>query len=137
LLAVVILLAACSGDSKKAAISPTQSGSASGSPSASTSPPPDTVVPGKTKFGPDDDDTIIKAAVDDVQSFYEQIFPTLYGKPFTPLSGGVFPYGPKNPPPACGGSGTSEYREVAQNAFYCPPGDFMAWDTDNLTNDLL
>ena len=26
---------------------------------------------------------------------------------------------------------------MAQNAFYCPPGDFVAWDTDNLTGNLL
>src|SRR5204862_5470798 len=98
---------------------------------------PDTVVPGKTTFGPNDDDAIITKAVDDVQSFYEDLFPKLYGKPFQPLSGGTFPYGPQNPPPNCGGLGTSDYREVAENAFYCPEGDFMAWDTDNLTNDLL
>ena len=131
--AMVILLVGCGGGGSK---SNTLSGSSSASP-APSSAPPDTVVPGKTKFGPNDDDAIITKAVADVQSFYEDMFPKLYGEPFHPLTGGSFPYGPDNPPPACGGVGKSDYKEVAENAFYCPEGDFMAWDTDNLTNDLL
>ena len=43
--------------------------------------------------------------------------------------------------PATGSSPTAaarcRYEEIAQNAFYCPPDDLIAWDTDNLTNDLL
>jgi predicted metalloprotease len=105
--------------------------------SASSSSDENEVVPGKTKFGPDDDDAIIRKAVDDVRAFYEAEFPKLYGEPFPPLTGGVFPYGPDDPPPECGGTDKSDYRQVAQNAFYCPENDFMAWDTANLTNDLL
>ena len=131
---VLTLLVGCGGGGGK---SNAQSAQSSASSAPTSSAPPDTVVPGKTKFGPKDDDIIITKAVADVQSFYEELFPTLYGKPFEPLTGGTFPYGPDNPPPNCGGPGTSDYREVAENAFYCPQGDFMAWDTDNLTNDLL
>jgi predicted metalloprotease len=128
-LAFLLVLTACSKDTQPTA---TRSGSDSASASDDNQ-----IIPGKTKFGPNDDDVIITKAVDDVQAFYEQEFPKLYGQPFNPLSGGVFPYGPDNPPPNCGGPGKSDYRQVAQNAFYCPAGDFMAWDTDNLTNDLL
>ncbi|MEY2446944.1 MAG: hypothetical protein QOH79_420, partial [Acidimicrobiaceae bacterium] len=128
-LAFLLLLVSCSKD---VAPSASRSGSSSASNSAESE-----VVPGKTKFGPNDDDDIIKKAVDDVQAFYGQEFAKLYGQPFEPLSGGVFPYGPDDPPPNCGGPGKSDYRQVAQNAFYCPQGDFMAWDTVNLTNDLL
>ena len=131
---VVILLAGCGGGGGK---SNAQSAASSASSAPTSSAPPDTVVPGKTKFGPNDDDAIIEKAITDVQSFYEQLFPKLYGTQFQPLSGGAFPYGPSDPPPACGGVGKSDYKEVAENAFYCPEGDFMAWDTDNLTNDLL
>ena len=130
---VLVLLAACSGGGKKADIKSSSTASAS----STSSGPPDSVVPGKTRFGPNDDDPIIEKAVTDVQTFYAEIFPKLYGTTFEPLSGGTFPFGPDNPPPACGGRGKSDYREVAQNAFYCPLGDFMAWDTVNLTNDLL
>src|SRR3954452_23147611 len=120
LLTMLSLVAACGGGGGgQSAIKSTDSPSSSPS-----SAPPDTVVPGKTKFGPNDDDEIITKAVADVQSFYEEMFPKLYGTPFQPLTGGTFPYGPSDPPPACGGVGTSDYREVAENAFYCPEGDF-------------
>jgi predicted metalloprotease len=88
-------------------------------------------------FGPNDDDAIIKKAIDDAQSFYETEFPKLYGDKFAPISGGEIPYGPDDPPPNCGAPGTADYEDVKQNAFYCPQGDFVAWDTDNLTNQLL
>jgi len=88
-------------------------------------------------FGPDDDDAIIEKAIDDAQSFYETEYPKLYGEPFEPVAGGEFPYGPDDPPPDCGAPGTSNYEEVAENAFYCPPDDFVAWDTENLTNQML
>src|SRR5437899_5681093 len=101
---VVILLVGCSGGSGK---SNAKSAASSASPGPSSAPP-DTVVPGKTTFGPNDDDAIITKAVDDVQSFYEDLFPKLYGKPFQRLSGCTFPYGPQNPPPNCGSVGTSD-----------------------------
>jgi predicted metalloprotease len=129
--ALLLVLGACSQD-----VAPGANRAIASSASASSSDE-NQVVPGKTKFGPDDDDAIIRRAVDDVQAFYEDEFPKLYGQAFSPLSGGVFPYGPDDPPPNCGGPGKSDYKQVAQNAFYCPQGDFMAWDTVNLTNDLL
>jgi predicted metalloprotease len=136
ILVVLIVLAGCSGGGGTAAVK-SSSPSPSSESTSSSSSSSDDVVPGKTTFGPDDDDAIITKAVDDVQAFYEDLVPTLYGTPFQPLSGGTFPYGPSDPPPECGGRGKSDYRDVAQNAFYCPPSDFMAWDTVNLTNDLL
>lgn len=136
-LAVValVVLAACSGGGGGKAAS--NSSSASSDTTASDSTDSNTVVVGKTTFGPNDDDAIITKAVDVVQSFYEDQFPKLYGGKFAPVSGGLFPYGPTDPPPECGGPGLANYQDVAQNAFYCPPSDFVAWDTDNLTNDLL
>jgi len=128
----LVALAACSGGggNKAASSSPSTD-------STTASTDDNTVVVGKTTFGPDDDDVIIKKAVGVVQSFYEDEFPKLYGGKFAPISGGLIPYGPTDPPPECGGNGLANYEDVAQNAFYCPPNDFMAWDTDNLTNDLL
>jgi predicted metalloprotease len=137
MLALVLVVSACSTGAGKAAKEQSASTSQADSSSSPDSSDENQVVPGKTKFGPDDDDAIIRKALDDVQAFYEEEFPKLYGEPFQPLSGGVFPYGPDDPPPQCGGVGKSDYRQVAQNAFYCPDDDFMAWDTVNLTNDLL
>lgn len=129
---LLAVTAACSSDD---ADRPQQgAGAASSAPADRES---DDVVPGKTTFGPDDDDDVITKAVEDVEKFFAEAFPDLYGQPYEPLGGGLFPYGPDDPPPSCGGVGRSDYREVAGNAFYCPNDDFMAWDTDNLTNDLL
>jgi len=134
-LAFLLVLGACSSGGKSAARGSGSSNSSSNDAASTTDD--NAAVPGKTTFGPDDDDAIIRKAVDDVQSFYEDQFPKLYGSDFAPLTGGLFPYGPDDPPPNCGGPGKSDYKQVAQNAFYCPAGDFMAWDTVNLTNDLL
>src|SRR3954447_12801756 len=134
-LTLLLVLAACSSSGGKATQGAAGTNSSTGD-SASTNDE-NSAVPGKTTFGPDDDDAIIRKAVADVQSFYEDEFTKLYGGSFDPIGGGLFPYGPDDPPPNCGGAGTADYKDVAQNAFYCPQSDFVAWDTVNLTNDLL
>jgi len=83
----------------------------------------------------DQDDVIIEATIGEVEAFWEDAFPDAYGGTFRPVSGGFFPYGPGRELPVCGGRLT--YEEIAQNAFYCPGDDLIAWDTDNLTNDML
>jgi len=86
---------------------------------------------------PDDqDDAIIEAALTEVEAYWEDEFPEVYGDEFTPVQGGFFPYGPDREPVPCG-SPPPSYEEVAGNAFYCPGVDLIAWDTDNLTNQLL
>jgi predicted metalloprotease len=83
----------------------------------------------------DQDDVIIEAAIEEVEAFWEANFSDVVGGRFQPVSGGFFPYGPDRTLPTCGARLT--YGEIAQNAFYCPIDDLIAWDTDNLTNDLL
>lgn len=83
----------------------------------------------------DRDDAIIEATLDEVEAFWEETFPEVYGGNFVPVSGGFVPYGPNRELPSCGGP--LSYEEIAQNAFYCPSDDVIAWDTDNLTNELL
>jgi predicted metalloprotease len=95
-------------------------------------------VVGKTKYGPDDDNKIIEASVKDIESYWTQEFPKLYGTKYDKVSNGLHPYGPSNPPPTCPlTSQKGSYEDNPQNAYYCIRGDYMAWDTDNLTNDLL
>src|SRR3954451_10059856 len=144
LLTGLLVLSACGGGGgKKSSAQGSDTGSsATGTDASSSDVSSDftdgDVKVGKTEFGPNDDDQIIQAAIDDVQSFWEDEFPKLYpGEKFAAITGGEFPYGPTNPPPECGGTGKSNYEDVAQNAFYCPAGDFVAWDTDNLTGNLL
>lgn len=84
----------------------------------------------------DQDDAIIEAALVEVEAFWAETFPEVYGGDFTPVQGGFFAYGPDREPVPCG-SPPPRYEEVAGNAFYCPGVDLIAWDTDNLTNQLL
>ncbi|MGQ0617691.1 MAG: neutral zinc metallopeptidase [Acidimicrobiia bacterium] len=97
----------------------------------------ESITPGKTRFDDDDDDEVIKAAVVDVEEFWQVEFPRLYDREWTDLEGGAYPYGPSDPPPDCGRDGTQDYADVESNAFYCAADDFLAWDTDALTNQLL
>jgi predicted metalloprotease len=95
--------------------------------------------PGKTTYEANVDNKVIKAAIADVDAFWAREFPRLYpGQKWNRLpAGNTYPYGPKDPPPKCGGKGKAEYKNVARNAFYCAPGDFVAWDHGALTPLLL
>jgi predicted metalloprotease len=84
----------------------------------------------------DQDDAIIEVTLQEVEAFWADQFPDVYDDTFEPVSGGFFPYGPDRDPVPCG-TPPPRYDDIAQNAFYCPQGDLIAWDTDNLTNDLL
>jgi predicted metalloprotease len=48
------------------------------------------------------------------------------------VQGGYHPYTRSDPPPACG----SEPGGYQPNAFYCPDGDFIAWDAEVLMPQL-
>ena len=131
---IMALVAACSGGDSK--------NTSSSSSSQSSSEPGEKIVVSKLKVSKDkpeqpSDDEIITRSVDDVQKFWTDAYPDIYTEPYKPLEGGLYPYTPSDLPPSCGGTGTATYDEVAENAFYCPIGDFVAWDTANLTDNLL
>jgi predicted metalloprotease len=74
-------------------------------------------------------DQIVRGALTDVERYWSTEFPKLsHGKAFKPVQGGYHPYTRTDPPPACG----SERPEYQPNAFYCPQGDFIAWDSETL-----
>ena len=76
---------------------------------------------------------VMRSAIDDVQAFWAKKLPEVYGTEYEPIpQNRLYPYSESNPPPACGGSGTTPYKDVANNAFYCPAGDFLAWDAQGL-----
>jgi predicted metalloprotease len=80
-----------------------------------------------------DADTVMIAAAIDVGEFWRQTFPDLYGQELPELSGGLWSYGAETPEsdlPECGGP--MSYSEIAENAFYCPGGDLIAWDRSGL-----
>src|SRR5262245_7932354 len=78
-------------------------------------------------------DAGIDATIADVQSYWAETMPAVYGADYEPIPADrLIPYSQSNPPPACGGYGTTPYSEVAGNAFYCSEGDFVAWDEQEL-----
>jgi len=75
----------------------------------------------------------VQLALKDVERYWTATYPTISsGKPFQPISGGYHPYTQGTPPPTCGG----EEGVYQPNAFYCPVGDFIAWDAEKLIPEL-
>jgi predicted metalloprotease len=106
---VLVVLTGCSG----ATHSPSR---AAASPSASLSPA-----------------QVVDRALRDIERYWTATYPTISGgKAFQPVQGGYHPYTQGSPPPACGG----EEGVYQPNAFYCPVGDFIAWDAEKLIPQL-
>jgi predicted metalloprotease len=84
---------------------------------------------GEVAEGPnvaDDPDAIAEAAVQDVTDYWRATYPEIYGDEFEEVAG-FYPYGPDTEPPPCGDP-PPEYELIADNAFYCPSDDIIAWD---------
>lgn len=79
-------------------------------------------------------DQVVEKALSDVERYWQVEYPKLSGgKPFQPIQGGYHPYTRTSLPPACG----QQPAAYQPNAFYCPAGDFIAWDAQTLIPDLL
>ena len=76
---------------------------------------------------------VVTRSLKDVERYWKATYPTIgNGRSFTPVRGGYHPYTRTDPPPPCGG----ERVEYQPNAFYCPDGDFIAWDAQTLIPQL-
>lgn len=96
----------------------------------------DVIGPG-TGGGPNpapDPGAVVQAAIDDVTEYWERTYPEVYGGPFRPLAN-FHAYGPETEMPPCGNPPPS-YAEIADNAFYCPGADLIAWDEATLIPEL-
>jgi predicted metalloprotease len=82
----------------------------------------------------DDPGLIAEQAIDDVDAFWKSTFPEVYGDEFDELDG-FYPYGPDTEMPPCGNPPPT-YEMIAQNAFYCPGDDLIAWDEATLIPEL-
>lgn len=64
-----------------------------------------------------------------LETFWSAVFPDLFGSEYIPMTD----YGPYLPStgvlPPCGDAQPEDYTN---NAFYCPEGDYVAWDNENL-----
>lgn len=77
-------------------------------------------------------DTVTRS-IQDVERFWAGEFPKLAGgKKFQRIQGGFHPYTESVPPPDCG----DQPGQYSPNAFYCPTGDFIAWDAQELIPQL-
>jgi predicted metalloprotease len=76
-------------------------------------------------------DQLAATAMVDIDKFWQDSFPTTFGKQWTSLSGGIYSVDTSDPqakPPPC----TEKASDVEGNAFYCPSADAVAWDRASL-----
>jgi len=77
----------------------------------------------------EDVESVVRDALADVERYWTSTYPQLSGgEAFQPLRGGSKPYTRRDPPPPCG----EQPVQYQPNAFYCPDGDFIAWDAELL-----
>ncbi|MEY2958709.1 MAG: hypothetical protein RLZZ01_1277 [Actinomycetota bacterium] len=88
---------------------------------------------------PQDHDAFAAVALADVERWWADTFPVVYGREMEPLQGGVFAgYRGRDPEiPGCG-TPTTPYDDLQLFvAFYCQFGDFMAYDDGDGPDSLL
>ena len=106
---------------------------------------PKPVVPTPTAKKPDTSSVTIEGdasapvnelaitAIADLQTYWADQYPKLYGEDYKPLEGGLYALTPDSESgPEC----ASGYGDVAGNAFYCKLDDSVAWDAAGLLPEL-
>src|SRR6056297_624090 len=102
---------------------------------APTVPPPSGAVDADSiDMGPNKParpyDEFLLAVASDLERWWTEQYPAIYGRPFEPLAGAIYAAYPDRPDdlPGCGIPRTT-YDDVAQYvAFYCGDGDFIVYD---------
>jgi predicted metalloprotease len=86
-----------------------------------------------------DHDEFVAVALTDIERWWSDMFPAVYGDAFEPLAGGVFAGYPERETavPGCGEPGTDYADLQLYVAFYCQLGDFMAYDDGDTADSLL
>ena len=73
------------------------------------------------------------AAIADLQKYWAEEFPKLYGSDYKPVEGGFFAVIPSSGElPPC----AADASDIAGNAFYCATKDDVAWDSEHLLPEL-
>ena len=88
---------------------------------------------GEQPTAPEDLAELTAASLADIEAFWVETYPQLYGSEWQPLQGGYAPYGPDTIPLPCD---SLFYETIAENAFYCREPDLIAWDEVNLVPPL-
>lgn len=87
-----------------------------------------------------DHDTFVAVAFTDIQRWWSEVYPEVYGKPFETLEGGVYAGYPERTGdlPGCGEPVPTAYEDLQDFvAFYCEFGDFIVYDDGDSDNSLL
>ena len=74
---------------------------------------------------------LLKLALKDIEAYWTDEFPKLYGEPYKPVSK-IIAAGPGSRLPKCNRDDSGRYDEVEGNAFYCFGGNFVAYDDAEL-----
>lgn len=119
LVPVAMLAAGCVHEADPAALAPRE---------------PDVERPVAPSGPIDDAREAAAASIADVESYWARTYPRVYGGPFEPVDG-YHAYGPDTAMPPCGDPPPT-YEQIADNAFYCPSDDLIAWDEEVLVPDL-
>jgi predicted metalloprotease len=72
-------------------------------------------------------------SIADLQAYWTDEYPNLYGKKYKPVKGGLFA---STPDSTAGPECANSYSDVQGNAFYCKLDDSVAWDAKELLPDL-
>jgi predicted metalloprotease len=97
------------------------------------------VVDADDDKAPRDHDAFVAVAFTDIERWWSEVYPEVYGEPYRPLDGGVYAGYPERSSsiPGCG-ERTTAYDELQLYvAFYCEFGDFMAYDDGDGRDSLL
>ena len=78
-------------------------------------------------FDYDEYTTTLEQVFSSLEQYWSQALPEAFGVEFTPPSRYVYYRPEEGPGPRCG-----QEQAPARNAFYCPAGDFIAWDESGL-----
>jgi predicted metalloprotease len=81
----------------------------------------------KTAFSYDEYSATLEQVLGSLEGYWAQALPEVFGVPYRSPSRYVYYRPEEGPGPRCGPE-----RAPAKNAFYCPAGDFIAWDETGL-----
>lgn len=130
LAAFALLATACGGSaSDDAGDAPTTTAAADDGGPDEADETPDTTEADPSAFSSPEE--IPPVVIEDLEAYWTETMPEVYGVEYEPVGGGFFPYDSEELPPSCGGEDT-DYELWAFNAFYCEPNDLVAWDTEQL-----
>ncbi len=81
----------------------------------------------RTAFDYEQYSATLRSVFESLEEYWAQALPETFGVEFTPPTRYVYYRPDEEPGPRCGGE-----QAPAKNAFYCPAGDFIAWDESGL-----